>query len=101
LHSDVVEFTGKRLRIDPAQKAILTEDDILTVESLADQNNSGVWQIVVTLRQDAGDRFLIETTRLTSQPTPGYLVIEFDGIVLAAPQVRDRISNKIATSYSG
>jgi len=54
----------------------------------------------LTLTQEAGERFLIATTRLTSQPTPGYLVIEFDGAVLSAPQVRAKISNKVAISCS-
>jgi len=98
--SNVVEFAGKRLRIDRAQKAILTEDDIVKVESVTDTNNSSESQIVLNLTPEAGERFLIETTRLTSQPTPGYLVVEFDGAVLTAPQVRDKISNKVTISSS-
>ncbi len=96
----VVEFSGRRLQIDRAQPAILTEDDIVSVKFVADSNNSNSSQIVLTLTQEAGESFLIETTRLSSQPTPGYLVIEFDGTVLSAPRVNDKISNQVAISAS-
>ena len=96
----VVEFSGRRFRIDRAQPAILTEDDIVTVESVTDPNNPKASQIVLTLTQEAGERFLIVTTRLSRQPTPGYLAIEFDGTVLSAPRVNDKISNKVAISAS-
>ncbi len=96
----VVEFSGMRLRLNPAQPAILTEDDIMTVESVTDPNNPKTSQIVLTLTPKAGERFLIETTRLSSQPNPGYLVIEFDGIVLSAPRVNDKISRKVAIAFA-
>jgi hypothetical protein len=100
IQTTVVEFAGRRLRIDRAQKAILTEDDIVTVESVADTNKSNASQIVLTLTPEAGERFLIETTRLSSQPTPGYLVIEFDGTVLSAPRVNDKIGSTFTISAS-
>ena len=95
-----VEFSGMRLRLDPSQPAILTEDDIMTVESVTDPNNLQASQIVLTLTPEAGERFRIETTRLSSQPNPGYLVIEFDGKVLSAPRVNDKISSKVAISFA-
>jgi serine/threonine protein kinase len=100
VESNVVEFSGMRLRLNPAQPAILTEDDILTVESLTDPNHPETAQIVLTLTPEAGERFLIETTRLSSQPNPAYLVIEFDGVALSAPRVIDKIRSKVAISAS-
>ena len=100
VESKVVEFSGMQLRLNPAQPAILTEDDIMTVESVTDPNNPKASQIVLTLTPEAGERFLIETTRLSSQPNPGYLVIEFDGTILSAPRVNDKISSKVAISFA-
>jgi hypothetical protein len=100
VESKVVEFFGIRLKLDPAQPAVLTEDDIMTVESVTDPNNPKASQIVLTLTPEAGDRFLIATTRLSSQPNPGYLVIEFDGIVLSAPRVIDKIGRKVSITAS-
>jgi uncharacterized protein (TIGR03067 family) len=89
-----------RLLLDPAQPAILTEDDIMTVESVTDPNNPKASQIVLTLTPESDERFLVETTRLSSQPNPGYLVIEFDGTLLSAPRVNDKISSKVAISFA-
>ncbi len=100
IETNVVEFNGMQLRLNPAQPAILTEDDIMTVESVTDPNNLQASQIVLTLTPEAGERFLIETTRLSSQPNPGYLVIEFDGTILSAPRVNDKISSKVAISFA-
>lgn len=96
----VVEFSGMQLRLNSAQPAILTEDDIMTFESVTDPNNLIASQIVLTLTPEAGERFLIETTRLSSLPNPGYLVIEFDGTILSAPRVNDKISSKVAISFA-
>lgn len=61
VESQVVEFSGMRLRLDTAQPAILTEDDIMTVESVTDPNKLKASQIVLTLMPEAGgERFLIE-----------------------------------------
>ena len=98
--TSIVEFSGMRLQLDPTRPAVLTEDDIMTVEAVTDPNNTKTSQIVLTLTPEAGARFLIETTRLSSQPTPGYLVVDFDGRVLSALRVNDKISNKVAISFS-
>jgi hypothetical protein len=100
VETKVVEFSGMQLRLNSAQPAILTEDDIMTVESVTDPNNPKTSQIVLTLTPEAGERFLIETTRLSSQPNSGYLVIEFDGTILSAPRVNDKISSKVAISFA-
>ncbi len=100
VESKVGEFSGMQLRLNSAQPAILTEDDIMTVESVTDPNNPKASQIVLTLTPEAGERFLIETTRLSSQPNPGYLVIEFDGTILSAPRVNDKISRKVTIAAS-
>jgi len=72
----------------------------MSVESVTDPNNPKASQIVLTLTPEAGERFLIETTRLSSQPNPGYLVVEFDGRVLSAPRVNAKISSKVAISFA-
>ena len=42
-----------QLRLNSAQPAILTEDDIMTVESVTDPNNPKASQIVLTLTPEA------------------------------------------------
>lgn len=53
VETKVVEFSGMQLRLNSAQPAILTEDDIMTVESVTDPNNPKASQIVLTLTPEA------------------------------------------------
>ena len=88
--------SGPLLRILSEHKPLFTEADLVEVTYTSDPNTPSVGPYVaITLSEDAGEKFLAETTKLSDQKNGGYLAIVFDQKVISAPRVFAPISNKL------
>ncbi len=72
------------------KKPIATGEGLTSANAIPDQANPPYWQILFELNAAAGDNFATMTEKYKGDP----MAIVLDGVVMSAPTIRERISNR-------